>query len=394
MSQLVFKPPLLVPSRLTKSTRARQHTPVRSSRRQRPNKALSLLVFVVIFFISVEGLWRFKAAYGMGPILHSPVKPSPYPEVGFVLEPGAKVYEKNHISKVNSHGLLDKEFPLQKPDDTFRILALGDSITEGFGLPIDKTFPARLEEELNILPMRTKEFHVINAGLTSYNCEQELAYLKYYGLKFNPDLVLVAYYFNDPLPPFKLSGVDPVSNRPYWWFPIKQFLKINSVFAADIMQTIYRFINRSKNIKGPEEEDGLAGYDAQFKQLYDPASSNWARVARTLDGFKTIAEDTGIPIVFVIFPLNVGLDSYRYGQYDKQVEEELKKRNLKFLNLYKSFAVYPEKKLWLHGTDPHLNEMASLVAGKSIATWLSKQKPVPQQHMRGTMMESHDLLSF
>lgn len=53
---------------------------------------------------------------------------------------------------INSFGIRDKEYSFVKPRQTYRILVLGDSFTEGYGLNIEHTFSKRLEFLLNAAP--------------------------------------------------------------------------------------------------------------------------------------------------------------------------------------------------------------------------------------------------
>src|SRR5262245_1945927 len=50
--------------------------------------------------------------------------------------------------RINALGLKDREYPAEKPAGTFRVLVLGDSYTEGFGLTIPQTMPKQLEAML------------------------------------------------------------------------------------------------------------------------------------------------------------------------------------------------------------------------------------------------------
>ncbi len=80
------------------------------------------------------------------------------------------------------------------------ILAFGDSLTAGFGLPADKTFPARLESRLKADGVRT---HVINAGVSGDTTAGGLARLDW-ALADKPDLVILELGANDAL-----RGIDP-----------------------------------------------------------------------------------------------------------------------------------------------------------------------------------------
>ena len=79
--------------------------------------------------------------------------------------------------ETNSIGLRNREIsPLPSPG-TYRILALGDSLTLGWGVESNETFAIKLEQILNKKPPNDyKRVEVINAGVGNYNTSQEVAY--------------------------------------------------------------------------------------------------------------------------------------------------------------------------------------------------------------------------
>lgn len=99
--------------------------------------------------------------------------------------------------KINSLGLRDKEHAYRKPDGSFRILILGDSFTEALQVPLEMAYPTRLEACLN--DRLAAPIEVINGGVSSYGLGEE--YLQYIneGVKYDPDLVLVAFYTGNDL---------------------------------------------------------------------------------------------------------------------------------------------------------------------------------------------------
>lgn len=100
--------------------------------------------------------------------------------------------EFTNYVKINSKGLNDLEYPYKKEKDVFRIIIVGDSMTESFQVPLEKTFIKLLEKKLN--KQNNRKFEVINCGVRGYGTYNELLYLKKECLKYNPDLVILGFY--------------------------------------------------------------------------------------------------------------------------------------------------------------------------------------------------------
>ena len=88
--------------------------------------------------------------------------------------------------------------------DSVRILALGDSLTAGYGLAEQYTFTAQLERALRD---RGHAVQVINGGVSGDTTRGGLSRLDW-ALADDPDLVLVELGANDGL-----RGIDPASTR-------------------------------------------------------------------------------------------------------------------------------------------------------------------------------------
>ena len=83
---------------------------------------------------------------------------------------------------------------------SFRILILGDSLTEGFGVSAEEAYPSLLEEKLNgELSPRTKlSYKVVNGGISGATTSGGVSRIEWF-LKAKPDYLLVALGGNDGL---------------------------------------------------------------------------------------------------------------------------------------------------------------------------------------------------
>ena len=142
-------------------------------------------------------------AFGLAPELYEVrrgrFRISSNPRIGYELVPhfesevGGPMLD--FAGRANSLGFRDREHALQKPEGAYRILVLGDSITQGLGVKHDRDlFTAVLERRLGA---RGADAEVLNFGVSGYNTQQEVETLRDKGLRYAPDLVVLAFCVND-----------------------------------------------------------------------------------------------------------------------------------------------------------------------------------------------------
>jgi acyl-CoA thioesterase-1 len=84
------------------------------------------------------------------------------------------------------------------------LVAVGDSLTAGYGVPESEAYPARLEKKLNQAGYR---WRVINAGISGETSSGALSRIEWI-LKLKPDIVILETGANDGL-----RGIDPKLTR-------------------------------------------------------------------------------------------------------------------------------------------------------------------------------------
>jgi hypothetical protein len=128
----------------------------------------------------------------------------PHPRLGWRLVAGREGWwtqedrEFRVPIRINSRGLRDLDRPYEKPPGIRRVLLLGDSFIEALQVPLEQTLARRLESRLG------SSVEVINAGVSSYGTASQLMFLREEGLRYDPDLVLLAFY----------AGNDVKNNSP------------------------------------------------------------------------------------------------------------------------------------------------------------------------------------
>ena len=97
--------------------------------------------------------------------------------------------------RTNSIGLRGEEISEYKRPGVARILALGDSVTDGFFVDNEETYPAQLKEYLE--RETGKPVDVVNAGLGNISIDQEFLVLRNLAPMLEPDVVVLSFVTND-----------------------------------------------------------------------------------------------------------------------------------------------------------------------------------------------------
>ena len=164
-------------------------------------KLMLSLVALLLALLGAELLIRGSGAAPEMSIIHKGrFQLSANPRIGF--EPVPRVdYAGHDLSfydyqgSSNSLGYRDTEHAVAKPPGVYRVVVLGDSIAAGLKVErLEDTFPPILE---GLLRQAGVDAEVINLAVSGYNTQQEVETLKDKGLRYRPDLVLVAYSLTD-----------------------------------------------------------------------------------------------------------------------------------------------------------------------------------------------------
>lgn len=91
---------------------------------------------------------------------------------------------------INAEGFRGREVQLPKPKGTKRILVLGDSNAFGYGVNEEERFS-------NLLEQRLAGYETVNLGVFGYGTDQEAILLEREGLRYSPDLVILAFIPGD-----------------------------------------------------------------------------------------------------------------------------------------------------------------------------------------------------
>jgi lysophospholipase L1-like esterase len=223
--------------------------------------------------------------------------------------------------EINSWGMRDREYSTQKPDGVYRIVVLGDSVTDGYGVDFEERYTKKLEALLNRGP---RKFEVIVLAMNQYSTVQELELLKDIGLGLSPDLVMLAYVINDPTPDGSINAFfrqDQAASLALHW----------------IMTASRPFVPQWP----PAELPRCRSFDYYSKMHCDAAK--WAAVQNAFGELHALSDRHGFPVILVLFPgledrAGASFADYPWRSIHAQVSAEAVHHQLTVLDLLPHFS--------------------------------------------------------
>ncbi|MEE2688022.1 MAG: SGNH/GDSL hydrolase family protein [Pseudomonadota bacterium] len=248
--------------------------------------------------------------------------------------------------QINSTGQRNPEVSMPKPDDTFRILMLGDSLTFGWGVPEYKTLSRRLERTLSKALRGDRRVSVVNAGVGNYNAKMQTAWLLAEGDKYEPDMVILNYFINDAeITPVRQGGVfrEYSAAFVYFWGRI------------DILQRRYL---------------GKPDWRQYYRSLYAKKAEGWRDTERAFAKLSEYANRRAIPLLVVNYPEIRELSPYPFGGVSAQIANLANKHRLPYLDLLASVVDQRPETLWVSPEDAHPNGKAFKLFSDAISDWM------------------------
>lgn len=111
------------------------------------------------------------------------------------LTPSSETEYKGATLRINSFGMRDREYALEKPPGTYRIALLGASYVMGSGVENEQTFEALMEDDLNAAD-DGRRYEILNFAVGGYSPMQRMATLER-SLDFAPDMALYIAHENE-----------------------------------------------------------------------------------------------------------------------------------------------------------------------------------------------------
>jgi lysophospholipase L1-like esterase len=262
---------------------------------------------------------------------------------------------------INSAGFRGAEFPSQKTAGVTRIAILGDSVAYGYSVPLEKTFSRLLEQQLNRNGHRAE---VLNFAVNGYGTVAELELYKTRVRDYHPDIVLLAYVLNDPLPTaFVVQSVGSAKKQANTFQLLAKYSQLGAWIYLRC-QTLLQKLDQKHN----------------YQNMYAKDNPWWQATIQALSHLAEATKADNAKLAVVVFPLLLDFNDYPMQNIHQQIDEILTNDNITHIDLLQDFSAVPYLSLRPHPKDDtHPNAEGHAIAAKKIAQMIEKQFMSPQQ---------------
>lgn len=280
--------------------------------------------------------------------------------------------------RINSDGYRGRELPDPKPDNHYRILALGDSFTLGVGAREEDIWVTRLEnliqtEKSSELAKKYDVIEVVNTGVGGWDTLAEYHYLRQKGMKHNPDAIILGFCVNDfqiDFSEFWIDGEGMMRTR--------QKGKTRERFQGLLLKDN---TSKKKWWEWIAENSHLIRWISSRDMIFqsNPLTAQYGKrekrlVFRAVDKIHSIAKKAKIPLYICLFPY---LEDTISG-CDKQGLDELQEHCLALeipvLRMDEALKGRRAEDLWVHPKDHHPNAVAHALYAEHIYKYFFVEK--------------------
>jgi lysophospholipase L1-like esterase len=281
---------------------------------------------------------------------------STVPGLPYELAPGVSGTYAGAEVAINSLGLRGPEVERAKPPGTYRVVAIGDSLTFGYGAPQAGTWPAALERILAADPaaLGARAVQVLNLGVSGYNSADEARVLETKALDLDPDAVVVGYFMNDP-------QIAPLQALQRWFREPELWERSHLLRLADAW-----LFARAK------ERHGRDGY----RYLHAKDGDGWAMVVRSFEAMGGASRASGVPVILATlpaFPPVPTWQEYRWSDLHAQVLEAARASGLDAIDTVPEFQADGRKPKDLCVDSEHPNAEGAEIIARAVAAELRRR---------------------
>jgi hypothetical protein len=296
-----------------------------------------------------------------------------YADIGMRRLPEARVGTPYAVeSRYNSRVFRGPEFPPRRAG-VRRVVLIGDSFTEGWGVKEEDTCVAALERLLN--GGGSGAFEVLNGGRANSDFPGTW-FLFRHALLLDPDVVVLLMNLNDPI---RSADMQSRLNAQYNLIVVRSGPLLSKAPLRKVLGFESQLATRIDDVRETRRLD--LEMTRWYRDLYGwPNRHGWHDTKQLISNMSAAMKERGGSFLLALWPLMTGLEGdYPFEETHATVADFARKRDVAFRDLLPAFRGRRSSSLWVHVLDHHPNEVAHRLAAESLApAILGLTTPRPQ----------------
>jgi lysophospholipase L1-like esterase len=278
--------------------------------------------------------------------------------------------------RTNSHGIRGPEYRPRPPPGTFRILIAGDSVTVGWAVEEEQSYPKVLERLLADAsadhpagdPGRpAPRFEVINVGLAGVNAGFSNDRIRKFSEFYHPDLTIYGFTLNDIEGPDyrKLPRESRKALSQATW---RRALRFNDSPSYLLRELWPRWVMvREWSVFHPSDAERIAPMAVELQENYFENPDAWAGIEAALDLHASVARahDTCGHVLIHTHLTELGPE-HRYQAIYALVADAARARGLTVTVSFPAFLNRDSRELWVNAFDVHPNPRAHEILARAL----------------------------
>ena len=317
-----------------------------------------LLISLALSFALGEAMLRLLGYRGVPESLIGNMHVVDDPVLDWRYLPNSEVVIGKITNSYNSRGFRDTEHSIEPSPDVKRLVVLGDSVTEGYGVESEATFARQLQAKLG------EKYEVVNLGMAGLNTPQEVHLFEVEGLQYKPRLVILNFVLNDADFYTTFRGAQKAmaqADQTVGLLNVKIDPSLKRLLKSSAL--IYFVKDRFENLYGLVAGGGASNY-------YGDLWSNEKNREKVTNGFVKLGvlqQHYRFEVLVAIWPVLADYQHYPFAAIHDWVTSEAEKNGFHVIDLLPVFAKRTFRDLQVAAEDNiHPNAHGHTIAADSV----------------------------
>jgi lysophospholipase L1-like esterase len=336
------------------------------SRREFLYAAMTVLVSLLLTAVVLELGLRLLGYRGAPESIIGNMMVVEDPVLNWRFIPNSRFQQGKIVNQYNSMGFRGEDHAVGRPLGIMRIVVIGDSVTEGYGVEWHEVFGSVVQARLGT----SRE--VISLGMGGLNAPQAVHVLEQRGLQFSPDYVVVNFVLNDCdfYSFMKRDGTDEERDSVIALLNIRINPRVKRLLKSSAL--IYLVNERVADLWGRIKGEPPHNY---YREIW-AEEKNRAKVTTAFAKLRSLSSSHRFNVVVLIWPLLTDFARYEFRDVHEWVANQAAANGFTAIDLLPVFATQSFRRLQVTSEDHvHPNQLGHQLAAAEFAKWMARALP-------------------